>query len=85
MFRNLIQRCSTIGTIKTYSYPSLFHCSQSLKCISKHRLSDSSNDCNYGEDESFSVCQLNDSNRFVCSSKPNKCLSIVALENKIND
>ncbi|CAF4311744.1 unnamed protein product, partial [Adineta steineri] len=85
IFRNLIQRCSTIGTTKTCSSPSLFHCSQSLKCISKHRLSDGSNDCYYGEDESFSACQLNDSNRFICSSEPNKCLSIIALENGKTD
>ncbi|CAF1540648.1 unnamed protein product [Adineta steineri] len=85
IFRNLIQRCSTIGTTKTCSSPSFFHCSQSLKCISKHRLSDSSNDCYYGEDESFSACQLNDSKRFICPSEPNKCLSIVALENRINE
>ncbi|CAF1125379.1 unnamed protein product [Adineta steineri] len=48
MFRNLIQRCSTI-------------------------------------DESFSACQLNDSKRFICSSEPNKCLSIGALENGKTD
>ncbi|CAF1382823.1 unnamed protein product [Adineta steineri] len=77
--------CSTIGTTKTCSFPSLFHCSQSLKCISKHRLSDGSNDCYYGEDESFSACQINDSKRFICSSEPNKCLSIVALENRKTD
>ncbi|CAF1466490.1 unnamed protein product [Adineta steineri] len=85
IFRNLIQRCSTIRTTKIYSYPSLFHCLQSLKCISKHRLSDGSNDCYYGEDESFSACQLNDSKRFICPSESNKCLSIVTLENRKTD
>ncbi|CAF1060006.1 unnamed protein product [Adineta steineri] len=61
LFRNLIQRCSTIGTTKTCSSPSLFHY------------------------ESFSACQLNDSKRFICSSEPNKCLSIVSLENGKTD
>ncbi|CAF3881803.1 unnamed protein product, partial [Adineta steineri] len=63
----------------------LFHCSNSSKCISKHRLVDGYNDCYYKEDELFPTCQLNDSKRFTCASNPEKCLSSVAIENGIKD
>jgi hypothetical protein len=39
-FKDIIQRCLTIGTELSCSHSSLFHCSQSLKCISYHRLVD---------------------------------------------
>ncbi|CAF0835016.1 unnamed protein product [Rotaria sordida] len=73
IFEDLIQRCSTIGTEKTCSDPSLFHSSSSLKCISKDRLIDGYNDCYYNEDELFSACQLNGSTRFICPSNRNQC------------
>ncbi|CAF3963758.1 unnamed protein product [Adineta steineri] len=82
---DLGQRCLTIGTDKICSHSSLFHCSRSLKCISKHRLVDGYSDCYYNEDELFPACQLNDSKRFICTSNPEKCLSIVAIENGIKD
>ncbi|CAF1222459.1 unnamed protein product [Adineta steineri] len=82
---DLRQRCLTIGTHKTCSHSSLFHCSNSSKCISKHRLVDGYNDCYYKEDELFPTCQLNDSKRFICASNPEKCLSLVAIENGIED
>ena len=84
-FENVIQRCLKIGSDKTCSHPSLFHCSLSSKCISKHRLVDGWDDCYFGEDESYPACQLNDSTRFICQSESNKCLSIVALENDRKD
>ncbi|CAF0776099.1 unnamed protein product [Adineta steineri] len=82
---DLGQRCLTIGTDQTCSHSSLFHCSRSLKCISKHRLVDGYNDCYFKEDELFPACQLNDSKRFICTSNPEKCLSLVAIENGIKD
>ncbi|CAF1449187.1 unnamed protein product [Adineta steineri] len=82
---DLSQRCLTIGTVQVCSHSSLFHCSRSLKCISKHRLVDGYNDCYYQEDELFPTCQLNDSKRFICASNPEKCLSLVAIENGIKD
>ncbi|CAF3742556.1 unnamed protein product [Adineta steineri] len=82
---DLGQRCLTIGTDKTCSHSSLFHCSNSSKCISKHRLVDGYNDCYFKEDELFPSCQLNDSKRFTCASNPEKCLSLVAIENGIKD
>ncbi|CAF1336151.1 unnamed protein product, partial [Adineta steineri] len=82
---DLGQRCLTIGTDKACSHSSLFHCSRSLKCISKHRLVDGYGDCYYKEDELFPACQLNDSKRFICTSNPEKCLSLVAIENGIKD
>ncbi|CAF4675885.1 unnamed protein product, partial [Rotaria sp. Silwood2] len=56
-----------------------------MKCISKHRLLDGISDCYFGEDESFPTCQLNDSQRFICESERNKCLSPIALNNGNND
>ncbi|CAF4061147.1 unnamed protein product [Adineta steineri] len=55
---DLGQRCLTIGTDQVCSHSSLFHCSRSLKCISKHRLVDGYiaiengiKDCEHGDDE----------------------------------
>ncbi|UJR16799.1 hypothetical protein I4U23_003698 [Adineta vaga] len=78
----LFLRCVTTGIERTCSHSSLFHCSISLKCISKHRLVDGISDCYYNEDELFDSCQLNDSQRFICSSEPNKCLAPIALYNR---
>ncbi|CAF5185510.1 unnamed protein product [Rotaria magnacalcarata] len=62
-----------------------FYCNQSLKCISYHRVGDGFVDCYYGEDEHFSTCRLNVSNRFICQSEPTKSLSPVAIWNGLDD
>jgi hypothetical protein len=80
-FENVVRRCLTIGTELSCPHSSLFHCPQSLKCISYHRLVDGFKDCYYGEDELYPACQLNDSSRFVCLSNSSICLSTVALGN----
>lgn len=80
-FKDAVRRCLTIGTDLSCSHPSLFHCSQSLKCISYHRLVDGYLDCYFGEDESYAACQLNDSSRFICPFNSSKCLSMVAVGN----
>ncbi|CAF2505877.1 unnamed protein product [Rotaria sp. Silwood2] len=85
IFKDLILQCLTMGTDQACSHPSLFHCSRSSKCISKHRLNDGENDCYFAEDELYSACQLNDSWRFTCESETNKCLSIIAVENGKQD
>ncbi|CAF4076984.1 unnamed protein product, partial [Rotaria sordida] len=81
----LFIRCSTTGIEQSCSHSSLFHCSLSLKCISKHRLVDGIIDCYFEEDEVFPTCQLNDSKRFMCKSEQNKCLSPIAVQNGKND
>ncbi|UJR16981.1 hypothetical protein I4U23_003879 [Adineta vaga] len=81
VLNKLYFRCTATGTEQTCSHSSLFYCPLSMKCISKHRLVDGNSDCYYNEDETFSTCQLNDSQRFSCKSEPNKCLSLIALHN----
>ncbi|CAF3996815.1 unnamed protein product [Rotaria magnacalcarata] len=61
-----------------------FYCNQSLKCISYHRVGDGFVDCYYGEDEHFSTCRLNVSNRFICQSEPTKSLSPVEIWNGLD-
>ncbi|CAF4466912.1 unnamed protein product, partial [Rotaria magnacalcarata] len=64
---------------------SLFHCSGTLKCISKHRLVDGIADCPDGSDETYELsCDLNDPFRFKCISE-NKCISPVLVRNIIVD
>ncbi|CAF3952202.1 unnamed protein product [Rotaria sp. Silwood1] len=85
VFQSLVQRCLTIGREYSCSDSSLFYCSKSMKCISYHRLVDGIQDCFFGEDESYSACSLNNSNRFICASDSAKCLSLVAVGNGIQD
>ncbi|UJR12680.1 hypothetical protein I4U23_016854 [Adineta vaga] len=84
-FKDIIQRCLTIGTELSCSHSSLFHCSRSLKCISYYRLVDGFPDCYFREDENYSACHLNDSNRYICVSNSSKCLSFVAVGNLAKD
>ncbi|CAF1308871.1 unnamed protein product [Adineta ricciae] len=84
-FKDIIRRCLTIGTELSCSQSYLFHCSRSLKCISRHRLVDGFRDCYFGEDEDYPACHLNDFNRFRCVSNRSKCLSFVAVGNLVSD
>lgn len=61
---------------ETYCHhPSLFHCTNTTKCISKHRLLDGHSDCYGGIDEIYNEsCAVNDRFRFQCTSEK-KCLS----------
>ncbi|UJR12360.1 hypothetical protein I4U23_016537 [Adineta vaga] len=51
LLQDLFHRCTTTNIEQTCSHSSLFHCSRSLKCISKYRLIDGISDCYYNEDE----------------------------------
>ena len=56
-------------------HSSLFHCPNSTKCISKHRLLDGISDCYDAVDETYpNSCELNQKHRFSCSSET-KCIS----------
>ncbi|CAF4271353.1 unnamed protein product, partial [Rotaria sp. Silwood2] len=77
--------CLKAGIENSCTNSSYFHCNQSLKCIPYHRVGDGIDDCFHFEDESFNACHLNDSNRFICESDPNKCLLPVALGNGLLD
>jgi hypothetical protein len=83
--KTISEHCFKIGTKRSCSHLSLFHCARSSKCISYHRLVDGLKDCYYNEDESYPACQLNDTQRFVCKSQSNKCLSRVAVGNLVLD
>ncbi|CAF3969175.1 unnamed protein product [Rotaria sp. Silwood2] len=85
VFEPLIQRCLTIGREDFCSDSSLFYCSQSMKCISYHRLVDGMRDCFFGEDESYDACSLNDSSRFVCQYDRSTCLAFIAFSNGVID
>ena len=78
--RDTIRTCSTKGNASQCPpHSTLFHCTDSKKCISKHRLLDGILDCYHNEDETFTdSCSLNDSQRFSCTSEK-KCLSPMAL------
>ncbi|UJR19055.1 hypothetical protein I4U23_022186 [Adineta vaga] len=66
-------------------YSSLFHCSNTSKCISKHRVLDGISDCiNSIDEDDVDSCKFNDKYRFYCSSK-NKCLSPVLIQNLQTD
>ncbi|CAF2631430.1 unnamed protein product [Rotaria sp. Silwood2] len=80
-FSRLYDECSTMGNEISCTNSSYFHCNESLKCISYHRVGDGFRDCFYNEDELFPACHLNVSNRFSCTSDPTKCLSLVAIDN----
>ncbi|CAF3293516.1 unnamed protein product [Rotaria sp. Silwood2] len=80
-FSFIYSQCATTSNEKSCKNSSYFHCNQSLKCISYNRVGDGFKDCFYNEDESFPTCHLNDSNRFMCMSDPNKCLLPVAIGN----
>ena len=72
---------------RTYCEQSnMYQCSNTHKCISKHRLVDNILDCYAGDDESFnSSCSLNHTYRFQCSSQLEKCISPLNVEDlKIN-
>ncbi|CAF3776392.1 unnamed protein product [Rotaria sp. Silwood1] len=47
---------------------------------------DGISDCYYGEDEAdVHACHLNDSQRFICESESNKCLSLILVQNGNKD
>ncbi|CAF0817434.1 unnamed protein product [Adineta steineri] len=78
--RNNTEICALMGNINKYeSNSSLFYCEKSDKYISKHRLVDGTQDCNYNEDENYTnSCSLNDTQRFNCTSET-KCLSPIGI------
>ncbi|UJR17691.1 hypothetical protein I4U23_004589 [Adineta vaga] len=67
-----------------------YHCKNSTKCISKHRLMDDIQDCVLNDDEKIrNSCKLDDQHlRFQCSNhigKVSKCLALITVQNQIND
>lgn len=69
------------GNETTCFYSSMFHCSNTSKCISKHRLVDQVIDCFKVDDEFFeNSCKLNDKYRFQCSFQ-DMCIAPVLIHN----
>ncbi|UJR18084.1 hypothetical protein I4U23_004984 [Adineta vaga] len=83
IFSHYNRYCRTTGIEQSCINSFDFYCNESMKCISYNRVGDVQSDCYYGEDEQFDACHLNDSNRFKCSSEPNKCLLQVATGDNI--
>jgi hypothetical protein len=74
---NIFSGCSVTGSIdnlKSCQSSNLFHCKNSSKCISKHRVMDGVKDCYEEIDETVKDnCEINTKYRFHCSTE-NKCL-----------
>ncbi|CAF3040099.1 unnamed protein product [Rotaria sp. Silwood2] len=84
-FSNLAKRCYSAGVDTSCQNSSYFHCRNSSKCISYHRVQDGFSDSYYNVDETFDACQFNDSKRFRCKSYTNKCLSPIAVGNDVRE
>jgi hypothetical protein len=86
--REFFGQCLTIdqnGNETHCVHPSLFHCPNTSKCISKHRLVDGISNCYEKIDETDNdSCQLNDKHRFRCSSE-NKCISRILVGDNFNN
>lgn len=80
--RASLSSANTKGNNSHCHHSSLFHCPQSTKCISKHRLLDGHPDCDEGTDETAynESCALNDHFRFQCDSD-RKCFSPMVIRN----
>ncbi|CAF2027459.1 unnamed protein product [Rotaria magnacalcarata] len=83
---SIFQACSTVSTgDNNCSMSHLFHCPNSSKCISKHRLVDGTADCFNRLDEDYHMsCSLNQHYRFECLSEK-KCLSSIMIEDGMID
>ena len=78
-FYNLFRKCSSYHQPSpNFDNSSVYHCINSSKIISQHRLVDGIEDCLYGDDESYTEsCSLKNFNhRFKCDQGNNtKCLA----------
>ncbi|CAF1456727.1 unnamed protein product [Adineta steineri] len=75
LYMNITKNCS--------SYSQLYQCAQSNKCISKHRLLDSIQDCPLGDDEEYeqSCSLINNKYRFQCRiNQTLKCISPILYQ-----
>ena len=60
----------SLGNITHCSHSELYHCQNSSKCISRHRLVDGVRDCLYAADETYEhSCSLPNNYRFKCSNE----------------
>ncbi|CAF3844737.1 unnamed protein product [Adineta steineri] len=80
---DISQQCLTKGIEDSCNNSFQFHCHESRKCLSYHRVQDGHQDCyfNEDEDEELSACLFNDSTRFQCEIPNGICLSPVAIGN----
>ncbi|CAF1293771.1 unnamed protein product [Adineta ricciae] len=79
----IVQTCLSFDQVANESHclnQQLFQCSNTAKCISKHRLLDGVYDCPWIDDERYNrSCALNHRHRFRCSAKENKCYSPIVI------
>ena len=87
--RSIFRMCLvTPNEIDHCHHSSMYQCSNSSKCISKHRLVDGIQDCPFNDDETFNEsCSLNDVQyRFRCSINGDiKCLAPFMYQNEQRD
>ena len=66
--------CSSRYPVSTDVKPVAHCCTNSSKCISKHRLVDLIQDCPQSDDEKYlGSCRLNQTDRFLCNDVDMKC------------
>ncbi|CAF1306512.1 unnamed protein product [Adineta ricciae] len=82
---HIIKQCLTTDTKDFCDNSMQFHCNESRKCISYHRIQDSHEDCIHSEDEYYSACPFNDTRRYQCPLGGYICLSPVAIGNGFRD
>ncbi|UJR24260.1 hypothetical protein I4U23_027227 [Adineta vaga] len=82
LIKGYFQGCSTSKHLTNTTnclYSSLYRCTNSLTCISKHRLLDGNQDCYLMDDETMNTsCNLIDQYRFHCSLE-NRCISRILV------
>lgn len=84
--KHLFRRCLIINDNEQYNCSSstLYQCSNSTKCISRHRLLNGVNDCPFGDDETNNQsCSLGDiRQRFKCRDEgSDRCYTSLTIEN----
>ncbi|CAF4303137.1 unnamed protein product [Rotaria sp. Silwood2] len=87
--QKLFRPCIIVSNETQYcNHSTIYQCQNSTRCISKHRLVDSIQDCPFNDDEMFNQsCSLNDAHRrFTCRIHKNKvCLAPLTILDTIWD
>jgi hypothetical protein len=86
-----LYQCNTIphNNFAVCNSPTMYQCINSSKCISKHRLCDGMDDCDYKDDEQCalnnSICSVSGSEIFFKCTTSNICISLKRVGNGLCD
>ena len=87
--KNIFRMCLiTLNEIHSCNHSTMYQCSNSSKCISKHRLMDGIQDCPFNDDETYNnSCSLSDAQyRVRCSANGKiKCFAPFTFLNSKSD